>query len=123
MSLYTQLSRAERWEGLHLFRKLARSNFIKPNNVLDRAIREVVLKLERLGDETRQYFERDHKHERWFQDWNAISESMLATTVTDEEDTPSGARTCNRQGPKKAQAYQPKGSWPAKEKLGTIIVD
>ena len=87
MSLYVQLSRAERWEGLYLFRKPARSDFIEPKNVLDRAMREAVLKLERLGDETRQHFERDHRHERWFQDWNAISESTLATPVTDEEDT------------------------------------
>ncbi|KAK8120463.1 hypothetical protein PG999_004583 [Apiospora kogelbergensis] len=35
MSLYVQLSRAERWDGLYLFRKPARSDFIEPRNVLD----------------------------------------------------------------------------------------
>ena len=36
MSLYVQLSRAERWEGLSLFRKPARADFIEPKNVLGR---------------------------------------------------------------------------------------
>ena len=35
MSLYVQLLRAERWEGLYVFRKPARSDFIEPKNVLD----------------------------------------------------------------------------------------
>src|SRR5438552_7310976 len=86
MSLYVQLSRAERWEGLYLFRKPARSEFIEPKNVLDRSMRDAVLKLERLGDETRQRFERDCRHERWFHDWDAMPESTSRTEVTDEED-------------------------------------
>ena len=50
-------------------------------------MRDAVLKLERLGDKTRQRFERDHKHERWFQEWDAIPESTPATEVAGEEDT------------------------------------
>jgi ATP-dependent DNA helicase PIF1 len=53
MSLYVQLSRAERWEGLHLFREPERSDFIEPKNVLDKDMRDAILKLERRGDETR----------------------------------------------------------------------
>ncbi|RXG41776.1 hypothetical protein VDGE_30528 [Verticillium dahliae] len=63
MSLYVQLSRAERWEGLYLFREPARADFIEPKIVLDSGMRAAVLKLERLGNETRQRFERDHRHE------------------------------------------------------------
>ena len=86
MSLYVQLSRAEKWEGLYLFRKPARGDFIEPKNVLDRDMRDAVLKLERLGDETRRRFERDHRQEGWFQDWNAMPDSILASEFADEED-------------------------------------
>ncbi len=48
MSRYVQLARAERWEGLYLFRKLARSDFIEPKNMMDRDMTDAVLKLERL---------------------------------------------------------------------------
>jgi len=64
MSLYVQLSRAERWDGLYLFREPARGDFIEPKNVLDSAMRDAVLQLERLGDATRRRFERDRRHER-----------------------------------------------------------
>jgi hypothetical protein len=87
MSLYVQLSRAERWEGLYLFRKPARGDFIEPKNELDRDMRDAVLKLETLGDETRRRFERDHRHDGWFQDWDAMPESTQITEATDEEDT------------------------------------
>ncbi|KAL6406058.1 hypothetical protein AUP68_10619 [Ilyonectria robusta] len=87
MSLYVQLSRAERWEGLYLFRRPARGDFIEPKNVLDGQMREAVYKLERLGDETRQRFERDHTHESWFQDWDAIPDSTSVTEVDEEDDT------------------------------------
>jgi hypothetical protein len=50
-------------------------------------MREAVLKMEGLGDETRQRFEQDYKLERWFQDWHAMPESTPATEVADEEDT------------------------------------
>ncbi|MBE3048863.1 hypothetical protein IMZ48_41470 [Candidatus Bathyarchaeota archaeon] len=66
MSLYVQLSRAERWEGLYLFREPARGDFIEPKNVLSSDIRDAVLRLDRLGDETRRGLERDHTHEGWF---------------------------------------------------------
>jgi len=65
MSLYVQLSRAERWGGLYLFRKPARDDFIEPKNVLADDMRDAVLRLERLGDETRRRFERDYRRERW----------------------------------------------------------
>ncbi|KAL2127505.1 hypothetical protein VTI74DRAFT_10628 [Chaetomium olivicolor] len=40
MSLYVQLSRAERWKGLHVFRKPERGDFIEPKNVLDEDMRD-----------------------------------------------------------------------------------
>jgi hypothetical protein len=86
MSLYVQLSRAESWEGLHLFRKPARGDFIEPKNVLDKDMRDAILKLERRGEETRQRFELDHGHETWFQEWDSMAESAQATEATDEED-------------------------------------
>jgi hypothetical protein len=49
MSLYVQLSRAKGWDGLHLFRKPARGDFIEPKNVLDKDMRDAILKLERRG--------------------------------------------------------------------------
>jgi len=86
MSLYVQLSRAERWEGLYLFRKPARGDFIEPKNVLDGDMRDAVLKLEKLGEETRQRFAREHNHETWFQEWDAMPESLSGTEIVDEED-------------------------------------
>jgi hypothetical protein len=85
MSLYVQLSRAERWEGLYLFRKPARGDFIEPKNVLDNDMREAVVRLERRGDETRRHFESDHRHKSWFQDWDAMPESTLETEAADED--------------------------------------
>jgi hypothetical protein len=35
MSLYVQLSRAERWEGPYFVREPAQGDFIEPKNVLD----------------------------------------------------------------------------------------
>ncbi|GKU12202.1 unnamed protein product [Fusarium langsethiae] len=87
MSLYVQLSRAERWEGLYLFRRPARGDFIEPKNVLDRQMRDGVYKLERLGGETRLRFKHDYRHESWFQDWDAIAESTSVTEVDEEDDT------------------------------------
>ena len=86
MSLYVQRSRAEKWSGLHLFRKPARSDFIEPKNVLDKDMRDAIVRLERVGDETRRRFEQDHRHETWFQEWNAMGESTHAAEATDEED-------------------------------------
>jgi hypothetical protein len=86
MSLYVQLSRAEKWDGLHLFRKPARGDFIEPKNVLDKDMRDAILKLERRGEETRRRFEQDHGHESWLQEWNAMGESTHAAEATDEED-------------------------------------
>jgi ATP-dependent DNA helicase PIF1 len=87
MSLYVQLSRAEKWEGLYLFRKPARANFIEPKNVLGRDMRDVVVRLERMGEETRRRFERDHRRESWFQDWNAMPETTGGADAADKEDT------------------------------------
>jgi ATP-dependent DNA helicase PIF1 len=90
MSLYVQLPRAERWEGaegLYLFRRPERGDFIEPKNVLDNDMRDAILKLERRGEETRQRFELDHGHETWFQKWQSMPESAPATEVADQEDT------------------------------------
>ncbi|KAM0258932.1 hypothetical protein ACHAQJ_003588 [Trichoderma viride] len=87
MSLYVQLSRAERWEGLYLFRKPARSDFIEPKNILDKTMRDAIGKLERLGDKTRESFERDYRHEGWFQDWKAMPKSMSARKDAGTDDS------------------------------------
>ena len=87
MSLYVQLSRAERWKGLYLFRKPAQGDFIEPKNFVDEDMRAAVLRLEKLGDETRQSFERDHRHESWFQEWDAMVEAGAATEAASEDDT------------------------------------
>ncbi|EAQ83485.1 predicted protein [Chaetomium globosum CBS 148.51] len=86
MSLYVQLSRAQSWDGLHLFRKPARGDFIEPKNVLDKDMREAILKLERRGEETRRRFEQDHRSEPWFQEWEAMPESGQGTETDDVED-------------------------------------
>ncbi|EAQ85502.1 predicted protein [Chaetomium globosum CBS 148.51] len=86
MSLYVQLSRAQSWDGLHLLRKPARGDFIEPKNVLDKDMREAILKLERRGEETRRRFEQDHRHESWFQEWEAMPESGQGTETDDVED-------------------------------------
>lgn len=52
---------------LYVFRKPARGDFIEPKNVLDEDMREGVVRLERLGDETRPCFERNFRHTSWFQ--------------------------------------------------------
>ncbi|KAK8029501.1 hypothetical protein PG993_010792 [Apiospora rasikravindrae] len=46
MSLYVQLSRATRWEGLYLFQEPERADSIEPKNLLDSDKREVVARLE-----------------------------------------------------------------------------
>ncbi|KAH6838542.1 hypothetical protein B0I37DRAFT_419475 [Chaetomium sp. MPI-CAGE-AT-0009] len=43
--------------------KPARGDFIEPKNVLDKDMRDGILKLERRGEETRRQFEQDHRHE------------------------------------------------------------
>jgi hypothetical protein len=85
-SLYVQLSRAESWDGLYLFREPARGDFIEPKNVLDSDMRAAVVKLERLGDEIRRRFERDHGHETWFQEWDAMPESAQDSTDLPEKE-------------------------------------
>lgn len=86
IGLYVRLSRAERWQGLYLFRKPAREDFIEPKNVLDGDIRDAVLKLEKLGEKTKQRFAREHNYEMWFQEWNAMPQSTSGTEIVDEED-------------------------------------
>jgi hypothetical protein len=86
MSLYVQLSRAQNWDGLHLFREPARSDFIEPKNVLDKDMRDAILKLERRDEDTRRRFEREHSHKTWFQEWNAMAEAAQATEAIEEED-------------------------------------
>ena len=89
MSLYVQLSRAERWGGLYLFRKPARGDFIEPKNVLEKDMRVAILKLEGRGEETRRRFAQDHRHETWFREWDAMAESAQATEAGDEEEDAS----------------------------------
>jgi hypothetical protein len=86
MSLYVQLSRAQSWDGLHLFRKPARGDFIEPKNVLDKDMGDAILKLERRGEDTRRRFEQDHRNEPWFRGWDAMTESAQATEAADEEE-------------------------------------
>ena len=86
MSLYVQLSRAQSWDGLHLFREPARGDFIEPKNVLDKDMRDAILELERRGEETRRRFEHDHRHESWFQEWDAMPESGQGGETDDVED-------------------------------------
>jgi hypothetical protein len=86
MSLYVQLSRAERWEGLYVFRRPARGDFIEPKNVLGPEMREAVLRLERRGDQTRQGFERVYGHEYWFREWQAMAESTAGSDVAEDDD-------------------------------------
>ncbi|KAK3358123.1 hypothetical protein B0T25DRAFT_540990 [Lasiosphaeria hispida] len=86
MSLYVQLSRVERWEGLYLFWKPGRADFIKLKNVLGRDMWEVILRLERVGEETWWCFEQDYRCESWFQDWDAMPESTGEGDSEDEEE-------------------------------------
>ncbi|KAK4097204.1 hypothetical protein N658DRAFT_500666 [Parathielavia hyrcaniae] len=65
------------------------SHFIEPKNVLDKDMRDAILKLERRGEETRRRFEQDHRHKTWFQEWDAMAESAQATEATDEEEDAS----------------------------------
>jgi hypothetical protein len=91
MSLYVQLSRAETWNGLYLFRKPARSDFIEPRNVLDKDMRDAVSKLESLGDDTKQRFEQDYNSEAWFAAWKAMTEPNThpQNATADQEDNSS----------------------------------
>ena len=82
MSLYVQLSRAQSWDGLHLFRKPGRGDFIEPKNVLDKDMRDAILKLERRGEETRRRFEQDHRSEPWFQEENTSTYYAICLTCT-----------------------------------------
>ncbi len=50
--LYVQLSRAESWEGLYLFRKPTRGDFIELKNVLADDMRDAVVRLEKVREET-----------------------------------------------------------------------
>ena len=105
MSLYVQLSRAERWRGLHLFRPPARGDFIEPKNVLDEEMREATLKLEKRGEGTSRRFEQDHRHKSWFQEWDAMDESAQATEATDEEEDTSV--WCDTEAPNGGSQHTP----------------
>ncbi|EAQ84298.1 predicted protein [Chaetomium globosum CBS 148.51] len=77
-----------KWHGdaAQLHEPPARSDFIEPKNVLDKDMRDSILKLERRGEETRRRFEQDHRHESWFQEWAAMPESGQGTETDDVED-------------------------------------
>jgi hypothetical protein len=44
--------------------------------MLDKDMREAILKLERWGEETRRRFEQDHGHESWFREWNTMTDGL-----------------------------------------------
>ncbi|KAK3386497.1 hypothetical protein B0H63DRAFT_493305 [Podospora didyma] len=71
--------------GLYLFRKPARADFIEPKNVLGKGMRDAVLRLERIGEETRRRFERDYR--LGIRDWDAMPETTEGGDAADEEDT------------------------------------
>ena len=48
-------------------------------------MRDAILKLERQGEETRRRFKEDHRHEPWFQEWDAMPESAQAAEAADED--------------------------------------
>jgi len=48
-------------------------------------MRQAVVRLEKLGVETRRRFERDHGDKSWFQDWYAMPESVPLAAGDDEE--------------------------------------
>ncbi|KAK3350299.1 hypothetical protein B0T25DRAFT_592226 [Lasiosphaeria hispida] len=54
-------------QGKQFSEKPAWGDFIKPKNILANDIRDMVLRLERLGDKTRHRFKQDYRHKRWFQ--------------------------------------------------------
>ena len=89
MSLYVQLSRAEKWEGIFLFREPARSDFIEPKNVLDISMRTAVLKLEKIGEDTRERFIRTNQDEAWFPAWHAMLETFPTGAGADIEEDES----------------------------------
>jgi hypothetical protein len=70
---------------LHRPGPLSYGDFIEPKNVLDKNMREAILKLEKRGEESRRRFEQDHMHESWFQEWDAMAESAQATESGDQE--------------------------------------
>jgi ATP-dependent DNA helicase PIF1 len=57
--------------------------------VLSKDMRDAILKLERRGEETRRRFGQDHRHELWYQEWDAMAESAQRTDATDEEEDAS----------------------------------
>ncbi|EAQ83063.1 hypothetical protein CHGG_10881 [Chaetomium globosum CBS 148.51] len=87
-----------RWRGKPGFRRTPRrhsdsaqfhkspesSDFIEPKNVLDKDMRDAILKPERQGEETRRRFEQDHRHESWFQEWDVMAESAQIEAADEE---------------------------------------
>ena len=87
MSLYVQLSRATRWEGIRLYNELRRVDFIEPINQVDPRLRKGMEGLERLGKTTRQLIENTSvsggQGATWIRRWKAMTESrgQAATDV------------------------------------------
>ena len=54
--------------------------------MLDKDMRDAILKLERRAEETKRRFETDHRHESWFREWDAMPESGQGTETDDVED-------------------------------------
>lgn len=60
--------------------------------MLSEDMREAILRLDRLGEGTKRPFERDYGNESWFEEWDAMVESIQAVGAVDEGKMPrSGA--------------------------------
>ena len=62
---------------------------VEPKNVLDKDMREAILKLERRGEKTRRRVGQDHGNEPWFREWDAMPESVQTAENADKEDASS----------------------------------
>ena len=66
---------AQPWQGSDVL--------LNPRGVRGSGMRDAIVKLERLGDETRRDFEGGHRGEAWFQKWQAMPEPAQASQATE----------------------------------------
>ena len=52
---------------------------------MDRDIRDAVLRLERIGEETRRCFKRDYRCDSWFEDWDAMPETTRGADALEDK--------------------------------------
>jgi hypothetical protein len=81
MSLYVQASRAVSWNGIFLLREPRRKDFIEPKIMINGLLKAVVQKLEGVGGETRESFERNNAGAGCFEGWRATSEAATRRAV------------------------------------------